>query len=97
VSKKIKNGKEKHINSIVKLSYHLYSPLFLMLCEMSRAGKVEQVEQDKWVALLARGFDALLKIAQKLTCEERKLQTRLRFAHNEVRGIGHVLLPFPIL
>jgi predicted N-formylglutamate amidohydrolase len=44
----------------------------------------EHVAQDRQILALARGFDALLEITQKLTCQERLLQSRLRFAHEEV-------------
>jgi hypothetical protein len=60
---------------------------------MCLAGQAGQAEHEKRISSLARGFDALLAIAQRLTSQERKLQSRLRFAHNEVRGI---VVPFAI-
>ena len=51
---------------------------------------MEQVELDQQILALARGFDALLVTAQRLTRQEQELQARLKFAHNEVRGSGLV-------
>ncbi len=55
--------------------------------EMSPTRKLEQLGQDLRTVALARGFNALLAIAKNLTHQERELQSRLRFAHNEVGGI----------
>ena len=62
---------------------------------MYLTGVAEQLEQESQIKSLARGFDALLAIAQRLTAQERKLQSRLRFAHNEVSE-SKLLVPFTI-
>lgn len=46
------------------------------------------IDQDHQLVALAHGFDSLLRIAQRLTAQERELSSRLQFAHDEV-GLSH--------
>lgn len=52
---------------------------------MSPASVTEQARQDQHVEILARGFDALLETARNLALKEKVLQSKLKFAHDEVR------------
>lgn len=51
---------------------------------MSPGQALDQVDEDKQILALAKGFNALLETARKLTTQERELQKKLQFAHDEV-------------
>lgn len=51
---------------------------------MSPARVDERTEQEQQLQVLAKGFDALLLTAQRLSFKEQELQRRLRYAHDEV-------------
>ena len=55
--------------------------------------EAESAAQDQQVVALARGFNALIEITQKLTCQERQLQNKLRFAYDEVCQNPEILAP----
>lgn len=53
---------------------------------MSPARVDEQSEQERQLQALAKGFDALLLTAQRLSSKEQVLQRRLKYAHDEVHS-----------
>ena len=53
---------------------------------MSAARLNDHDVEDEQIFALARGFNALLEITQKLTYQERQLRNRLQLAHDEVRN-----------
>lgn len=59
---------------------------------MSPASVTEQARQDQQVEILTRGFDALLETARNLALKEKDLQSKLKFAHDEVRILERFLL-----
>lgn len=51
---------------------------------MSPAPVIMNTPQSLQVQTLAKSFEALLLTAHQLSCKEKALQQRLKYAHNEV-------------
>ena len=68
---------------------------------MSGARVNDHDVEEEQIFALARGFNALLEITQKLTYQERQLRNRLQLAQDEVRNFNFFenfephSLPFP--
>lgn len=51
---------------------------------MSPAPIAAEMQQDQRLETLARAFEALLLTTQQLSCKEKSLQQRLKYASDEV-------------
>ncbi|KAL2009307.1 hypothetical protein VTN00DRAFT_7501 [Thermoascus crustaceus] len=53
--------------------------------------RVDETEQERQLQALAKGFDALLLTAQRLSSKEQELQRRLKYAHDEYLKLANQL------